>query len=129
MVEALTTIDKVKSTAPELVGSLSDDTLTTFIEDASLQVVVDRFPEAVRVGNGDVDIRELAARYLACHLASMDTPGAKGVTSEQVDVIRRTYADKTASGWLNSSIWGQLYLRLYEQYAGGGVRHYAHIQH
>ena len=116
---ALTDTARVRMSAPGLTASMTDDTIGALIQDASLQVIADRFPKV---------IRELAARYLTLHMATMDSAQGQGVVREKVDVIERDYADKTAKDWLNSSTWGQMYLRLYTKYAAGGPRHVV-IQH
>lgn len=125
---ALTDVSRVRMSAPGLTASMTDDTIGALIQDASLQVIADRFPKAIRADGEEFDIRELAARYLTLHMATMDTSAGQGVTSEKVDVIERDYADKTAKDWLNSSTWGQMYLRLFSKYAAGGPRHVV-IQH
>lgn len=125
---ALTDTARVRMSAPALTANMTDDTIGALIQDASLQVIADRFPKAVRADDEEFDIRELAARYLTLHMATMDSAQGQGVTREKVDVIERDYADKTAKDWLNSSTWGQMYLRLYYKYAAGGPRHVV-IQH
>lgn len=126
--QALTEVDRVRASAPALTAKITDDTISALIQDASLQVIADRFPKAIRADDEEFDIRELAARYLTLHMATMDTAQGQGVTREKVDAIERDYADKTAKDWLNSSTWGQMYLRLYCKYAAGGPRHVV-IQH
>ena len=125
---ALTEVARVRMSAPTLTADMTDDTISALIQDASLQVIADRFPKAIRADDEEFDIRELATRYLALHMATMDSAQGQGVTREKVDVIERDYADKTAKDWLNSSTWGQMYLRLYYKYAAGGPRHVV-IQH
>lgn len=126
--QALTDVVKIRMSAPTLTADMTDDTISALIQDASLQVVADRFPKAIRADDEEFDIRELAARYLTLHMATMDSSQGQGVVREKVDVIERDYADKTAKDWLNSSTWGQMYLRLYYKYAAGGPRHVV-IQH
>lgn len=125
---ALTDTARVRMSAPTLTADMTDDTINALIQDASLQVIADRFPKAIRADGEEFGIRELAARYLTLHMATMDSAQGQGVTREKVDVIERDYADKTAKDWLNSSTWGQMYLRLYLKYAAGGPRHVV-IQH
>ncbi|MBP2057891.1 hypothetical protein J2Z60_001066 [Lactobacillus colini] len=127
----LTTLEEVKATAPELTSDKSDETLTALINDATIQVLADGFPEYVNQGRVRVPIQELATRYMTLHLASMDSEAsAKGIASEKVSVIERTYRSKiNVQGWLNTSTWGQMYLRLYKQFANGGRAHVAVIQH
>ena len=126
--QALTEVDRVRASAPALTANMTDDTIGALIQDASLQVIADRFPKVIRVDGEELDIRELTARYLTLHMATMDSAQGQGVVREKVDVIERDYADKTAKDWLNSSTWGQMYLRLYYKYAAGGPRHVV-IQH
>lgn len=124
----LAKVEDVKKTAPDLMSDMSDDTINELIGDASMQVLADHFPKVVHADGEDIPIRELATRYLTLHLATMDTKAGQGVVSEKVDVIERQYQNKTSKDWLNSSTWGQMYLRLYREYARG-LSHYVIIQH
>lgn len=127
----LATVEEVKLTAPDLLEGLSDDTINALIGDATLQVLADGFPAEVTSFEGiKIPIRELATRYLTCHLASMDSKAnAEGIASEEVSVIKRSYRSGMGRDWLSSSIWGLMYLRLYKRYANPGTPRHAVIQH
>lgn len=125
----LTSVDKVKATAPDLIGDMDDDTLNRLIEDASITVIADGFPKEVVIDDNKLDIREIASRYLALHIATMDSKSGQGISSEKVDVIERHYFDKTSKDWLNSSTWGQTYLRWYHLYGNGHTTHFMVVQH
>lgn len=118
-----TTIDHLKATAPDLVDDLSDDTLTQYISDAHIDVLGDGFPDSILVSGEDIaaGIKEQAERYLALHLASMDDEAGRGIQSEQVDVLKTTYFSKSMQNtkWINSSIWGRMYWKLWKQYGKG----------
>lgn len=120
--KALTNVDDVRKSAPDLTKGMPDDTISIYIEDATMQVLADGFPKTVRSSDGiEVPIRELACRYLTLHLATMDTKAGAGIASEKVDVLERTYVNKTIKDWLNSSTWGQMYRRLFLRYASNGL--------
>lgn len=123
MNDTQTTPEVLKATAPDLTYGLSDDTLNQLITDARLQVLASGFPKVVESADGEqVPIREIATRDLALHLVTMDDPAGEGIASEQVSVIQRTFVNKTNIGWLESSVWGQMYLYLLENYANGQSR-------
>lgn len=103
-----TTVEKLKLTAKELT-SLSDDALEQYIEDAWLDVEKANFPE---------QFQDKANRYLAAHLATF---ADKDVKSEAVGSLKREYSEKDASLLdLESTAYGQEYLRLLEEYGNGG---------
>lgn len=112
---ALTTVDKLKATASDLTNGVSDETLNLLIEDASIQVIADGFPEKIK----GMPIRELATRYLALHLiTTRSNTSSENIISEKVDVIERHYSDKSRLDWLKLSPYGRMYLRLFNRYAG-----------
>lgn len=131
--QALTTIDRLKSTAPDLTDGLTDETLQMFIDDAHIDVVGDGFPDHIQAGGQDIgeSIREQAERYLALHLATMDNEAGRGIQSEQVDVIKTTYFSKsmTNTKWINSSIWGRMYWKLWKQYGKGDTFDFVVVNH
>lgn len=102
---AKTTILKVKLTAPSLATS-SDEAIELYIDDAYLTVKSSKFPEMYE---------EVANRYLAAHLASVNV---KNVIAEQVGTLKREYSDKNIEDKdLNSTSYGQEYLRLEKEYS------------
>lgn len=112
---ALTTVDKLRATASDLTDGVSDETLNLLIEDASIQVIADGFPEKVK----GMPIRELAARYLALHLiTTRSVASSENIVSEKIDVIEMHYSDKSRLDWLKLSPYGRMYLRLFNRYAG-----------
>ncbi|MBZ2200520.1 MAG: DUF4054 domain-containing protein [Lentilactobacillus hilgardii] len=131
--QALTTIDRLKSTAPDLVSDLTDDTLTMYISDAHIDVLGDGFPDHIQVGGEDIgnNIKEQAERYLALHLASMDNEAGRGIQSEQVDVLKTTYFSKSMANtkWINSSIWGRMFWDLWKQYGKGDTFNVIVVNH
>lgn len=127
--EPLTMIAEIKATAPSLTANLDDGTLNALIADASMQAKLDGFPVSVEVDGETIQLREMATKYMALHLATMDGKAGQGVSSEKVDVIEVHYQDKTSSDWLNSSIWGKMYLRLYQQYCSRNRTAITVIQH
>lgn len=103
-----TTVDKLKYTAKE-VSNLSKEALEMHIDDAYLEVQEANFPEKHE---------ERANRYLAAHLATL---GDKNVKSEAVGSLKREYSGKNVSFQnLKGTAYGQEYLRLLEEFAGGG---------
>lgn len=120
MSQPLTTVDKVKLTAPELVGDISDSSITQLIEDAQLLVLSDGFPKQIIVGGEDVTERiwEQAERYLTLHMIASDGESSRGIQSEQVDVLKTTYFSKstTNGSWIKGSEWGLAYWRLWLRY-------------
>ncbi|MBC1722254.1 DUF4054 domain-containing protein [Listeria seeligeri] len=105
---AKTTISKLKVTAKS-IANLSDEALTIFVDDAYIQVQSAGFPEKYE---------DIANRYLAAHLASLDD---KYVKVEAVGSLKREYSGKNESFInLKSTSYGQEYLRLLTEYAGGG---------
>lgn len=109
---AKTTVEKVRLLASE-TSSMSREAMEIHVEDAYLSVSEDGFPEK---------FEEVANRYLAAHLA---TANKKYVIAEAVGTLKREYAEKdTATTDLNTTTYGQEYLRLKEKYIrkrGGGL--------
>lgn len=130
-ITALTTVDSVKSTAPDTVNGLSDDVLNQLIKDAHV-AVMGAFPKQVVVDGDDMTdlILEQAERYLTLHMASMDSSANRGVQSEQVDVLKTSYFTPNYSGdWFHTSIWGSRYWQLWLEYGRGGRFTFAVVQH
>ena len=133
MTDVLTTADKVKLTAPELVAGIADDTLTQLISDARLMMISDGFKDHIVVRGVDLttDIWEQAERYLTLHMVASDGESSRGIQSEQVDVIKTTYFSKSATvgDWIQGSEWGQAYWRLWLRYGRGGRFNFASVNH
>lgn len=122
------TITDLKALAPELVENASDDTLNALIANAYQIALGDCFPKIKVIDGEEMQVRKLATEYMALHLVSAQGKTGQGIVSEKVDVLERHYADMTKLDWLNTSPWGQAYLRLYKAYGGGRTR-YRVIQH
>lgn len=126
MNDLVVSIKSVKAAAPDLTANMSDDTLTELIKDATVNALADGFPKPISDKLNDVTL--LAIKYLALHMATMDSPAGQGVTDEKVAVLERKYESKTGKDWLHSSVWGLLYYRLWKLY-GGGQNRYSVVQH
>lgn len=131
--QALTTIANLKSTAPDLVSDLTDDTLTMYINDAHVDVLGYGFPDHIQVSGEDIgsSIMEQAERYLALHFATMDDEAGRGIQSEQVDVLKTTYFSKGVQNtkWINSSLWGRRFWELWKQYGKGDTFNVIVVNH
>ena len=122
------TIDELKKLAPDLIADTKDDTITAIIANAYQIALGDRFPKSKMIDGEELPVRKMATEYMALHLLSVQGKTGQGIVSEKVDVLERHYADTTKLDWLNTSTWGQAYLRLYKTYGGSGSR-YMVIQH
>lgn len=122
------TIDELRKLAPSLIADTKDDTITAIIANAYQIALGDRFPKSKMIDGEDLHLRKMATEYMALHLLSVQGKTGQGIVSEKVDVLERHYADTTKLDWLNTSTWGQAYLRLYKTYGGSGSR-YVVIQH
>ena len=123
------TIDELRKLAPDLVADAKDDTITALIANAYQIALSDRFPKSKMIDGEDLHLRKMATEYMALHLLSVQGKTGQGIVSEKVDVLERHYADMTKLDWLNTSTWGQAYLRLYQAYGGGSSLRYVVIQH
>ena len=122
-------IDELKQLAPDLIADAKDDTITALIANAYQIALSDRFPKSKMIDGEDLHLRKMATEYMALHLLSVQGKTGQGIVSEKVDVLERHYADTTKLDWLNTSTWGQAYLRLYQAYGGGSSSRYMVIQH
>lgn len=120
--------DDLKLMAPDLTANLSDETANALIANAYQIALGDHFPRSKIIDGEKLPVRDMATKYMALHLISAQSKTGQGVISEKVDVLERHYADVTKLDWLNTSQWGQAYLRLYNMYGGSGAR-YQVIQH
>lgn len=98
----LTTIERVRLLSDEF-SSVSDDRLTMYIEDASLEVSSFKFPE---------QYHERLTRYLAAHFVALSIMKAQAVIREKVDVIERQYSDPNKNTGLHATKFGQEYQRM-----------------
>ena len=102
------TVENVRLTAAELVG-FKNDSIKLFIDDAWLEVDALPFKE---------EVKEKACRYLACHLAVLNNQNTK---SEQVGSLKKEYSGFHSTFTdLKRTVYGQEYLRLYNEYAKKG---------
>lgn len=122
------TIDELRKLAPNLIADSKDDTITAIIANAYQIALSDRFPKSKIIDGEDLPVRKMATEYMALHLLSVQGKTGQGIVSEKVDVLERHYADVSKLDWLNTSSWGQAYLRLYKAYGGSGLR-YGVVQH
>lgn len=118
----------LKLMAPDLTANLSDETANALIANAYQIALGDHFPRSKIIDGEKLAVRDMATKYMALHLISAQGKTGQGVISEKIDVLERHYADVTKLDWLNTSQWGQAYLRLYNMYGGRGAR-YQVIQH
>ena len=123
------TIDELKQLAPDLIADSKDDTITALIANAYQISLSDRFPKSKMIDGEELPVRKMATEYMALHLLFVQGKTGQGIVSEKVDVLERHYADTTKLDWLNTSTWGQAYLRLYNAYGGGSSSRYVVIQH
>lgn len=128
MMGAEVTIDELKQLAPDLIADTKDDTITAIIANAYQIALGDHFPKSKIIDGEELPVRKMATEYMALHLLSIQGKTGQGIVSEKVDVLERHYADTTKLDWLNTSTWGQAYLRIYKTYGGSGSR-YVVIQH
>lgn len=122
------TIDELRKLAPDLIADTKDDTITAIIANAYQIALGDHFPKSKMIDGEELPVRKMATEYMALHLLSIQGKTGQGIVSEKVDVLERHYADTTKLNWLNTSTWGQAYLRLYKTYGGSGSK-YVVIQH
>lgn len=120
--------DELKLMAPDLTANLSDETANALIANAYQIALGDHFPRSKIIDGEKLPVRDMATKYMALHLIAAQGKTGQGVLSEKVDVLERHYADVTKLDWLNTSQWGQAYLRLYNTYGERGAR-YQVIQH
>ncbi|MFK5708609.1 DUF4054 domain-containing protein [Lysinibacillus boronitolerans] len=103
----LTSLERIRMLSNEFT-SISDDRLTIYIEDASLEVSSLSVPELYQ---------ERLARYLAAHLAILSITKEQTVIREKVDVIERQYSDPSKNIGLLASKYGQEYQRIMDELA------------
>lgn len=101
----LTTLERVRMLSDEFT-SISEERLTMYIEDASLEVSSLNVPELYQ---------ERLARYLTAHLASLSITKAQAVIREKVDVIERQYSEPNKNMGLLATKYGQEYQRILEE--------------
>ncbi|WP_332649675.1 DUF4054 domain-containing protein [Lysinibacillus sp. 54212] len=101
----LTTIERVRMLSDDFT-SITDERLTMYIEDASLEVSSSNVPE---------NYHEKLTRYLAAHLTTLSISEDQAVIREKVDVIERQYSDPSKNLGINATKFGQEYTRLLEE--------------
>ena len=123
----------VKQLSPDLTSSISDDVLKGLLTNTREIATADGFPVDATNPEGErVKPRDMATEYLTLHLITINKAlgnDGNNVTSEQVSVLKRTYADVSKLDLYQRSPWGQLYLWLYNLYGNGGISRYMVVQH
>lgn len=123
----------VKQLSPDLTSSISDDVLKGLLTNTREIATADGFPVDATNPEGErVKPRDMATEYLTLHLITINKAlgnDGNNVTSEQVSVLKRTYADVSKLKLFQRSPWGQLYLWLYNLYGNGGISRYMVVQH
>ena len=123
----------VKQLSPDLTSSMSDDVLKGLLTNTREIATADGFPMNVTNPEGEpVKPRDMATEYLTLHLITINKAlgnDGSNVTSEQVSVLKRTYADVSKLKLFQRSPWGQFYLWLYNLYGNGAVNRYSLVQH
>lgn len=123
----------VKQLSPDLTSSISDDVLKGLLTNTREIATADGFPVDATNPEGErVKPRDMATEYLTLHLITINKAlgnDGNNVTSEQVSVLKRTYADVSKLKLFQRSPWGQFYLWLYNLYGNGAVNRYSLVQH
>lgn len=123
----------VKQLSPDLTSSISDDALKGLLTNTREIATADGFPvDATNPEGEPVKPRDMATEYLTLHLITINKAlgnDGNNVTSEQVSVLKRTYADVSKLKLFQRSPWGQFYLWLYNLYGNGGISRYMVVQH
>lgn len=123
----------VKQLSPDLTSSISDDVLEGLLTNTREIATADGFPVDATNPEGErVKPRDMATEYLTLHLITINKAlgnDGNNVTSEQVSVLKRTYADVSKLKLFQRSPWGQFYLWLYNLYGNGAVNRYSLVQH
>lgn len=123
----------VKQLSPDLTSSISDDALKGLLTNTREIATADGFPVDATNPEGErVKPRDMATEYLTLHLITINKAlgnDGNNVTSEQVSVLKRTYADVSKLKLFQRSPWGQFYLWLYNLYGNGAVNRYSLVQH
>lgn len=126
-------LNAVKQLSPDLTSKLSDDALNGLLTNAYQIAMANGFPKLAKNNDGEIiKARDMATQYLALHLITINKAmgsGGANVTSEQVSVLKRTYADVSKLKLFQRSPWGQLYLWLYNLYGNGSITRYGLVQH
>lgn len=123
----------VKQLSPDLTSSISDDVLKGLLTNTREIATADGFPVDATNPEGErIKPRDMATEYLTLHLITINKAlgnDGNNVTSEQVSVLKRTYADVSKLKLFQRSPWGQFYLWLYNLYGNGVVNRYSLVQH
>lgn len=123
----------VKQLSPDLTSSISDDVLKGLLTNTREIATADGFPVDATNPEGErIKPRDMATEYLTLHLITINKAlgnDGNNVTSEQVSVLKRTYADVSKLKLFQRSPWGQFYLWLYNLYGNGAANRYSLVQH
>lgn len=123
----------VKQLSPDLTSSISDDALKGLLTNTREIATADGFPVDATNPEGErIKPRDMATEYLTLHLITINKAlgnDGNNVTSEQVSVLKRTYADVSKLKLFQRSPWGQFYLWLYNLYGNGVINRYSLVQH
>ena len=126
-------LTSIKQLSPDLTSNMSDDALNGLLTNAREIAMADGFPVTATNNAGEaVRARDMATEYLTLHIITLNNAmgtGGVNVTSEQVSVLKRTYADVSKLKLFQRSPWGQLYLWLYNLYGNGSISRYGIVQH
>lgn len=101
----LTSLERVRLLSDDF-AAISDERLTMYIEDASLEVSSLNLPE---------QYQERLTRYLAAHLIALSIQKDQVVVREKVDVIERQYSDPNKNLGILSTKFGQEYQRMLDE--------------
>ncbi|AJK87680.1 MULTISPECIES: DUF4054 domain-containing protein [Lysinibacillus] len=101
----LTSIERIRMLSDEFT-LITDERLTMYIEDASLEVSSLSVPELYQ---------ERLARYFAAHLAVLSVTKDQTVIREKVDVIERQYSEPNKNIGMLATKYGQEYQRILEE--------------
>ena len=123
----------VKQLSPGLTSSISDDALKGVLTNTREIATADGFPVDATNPEGErIKPRDMATEYLTLHLITINKAlgnDGNNVTSEQVSVLKRTYADVSKLKLFQRSPWGQFYLWRYTLYGTGAFNRYSLVQH
>lgn len=102
----VTTVSKVRGIASHL-KKLSDESIETYIEDASLELEDWKY---------DDKYQEKMERYLAAHFATLDHP--KAISEDLKGLGSKDYPDRTGTKGLEMTEYGKEVLRIVKKSNG-----------
>lgn len=116
-------VSDVRAIAPEFT-SVPDDTITSLISDADLQLSPTAWASARDPQSGRT-VRDIAGTWLTAHLLALTRPdlARMPVTSKRVGAVGVTYANGSATSAvvLRMTRFGTEYLRLVNSQIGAGL--------